>query len=245
MDHGEERVPAIFVFEGTTPAHSVFNPNQWGDESRAVIASCSAQFALLLFSITSLPLAHATVQQICEQRIGELQRQWRTSRWPVGGLRYFVEVPSAHLSIQAFLVTVKTLLDLMAQLLSTERVVHTKLHGFHKKGHVVGGEVLHALAHKRNPLRAEAAEKIRELLLEQKGVWIDQAVEARDYLGHPTRGAPQVMWELEMKLADNSLLCDRVVPPHVGHQSFDTYAANVVAACEALATTILAELRTT
>ena len=244
MEHADQKTPAIFVFEGTTPAHSIFNPNEWSNDSKAVIASCSAQFALLLFASTALATAHEGVAQICAQRVAELQRQWRASRWDLQRLRYFVEVPSVHLSIQAFLVTVKTLLDLMAQLLSTERVVHTRLHGFHKKGRVVGGEVLYALAHKRNPLRGEAAARIREYLTEQKSVWIDEVVEARDCLAHPTRGAPQVMWELEVKAEDGSLACERIVPPHIGEQAFDRYAASVAGLCEVFATKILADVRT-
>ena len=73
MEHADDRTPAIFVFEGTTAAHSIFNPNEWSNDSKAVIASGSAQFALLLFASTALPKAHAGVAQICAQRVAEVQ----------------------------------------------------------------------------------------------------------------------------------------------------------------------------
>lgn len=184
------------------------------------------------------------VEQFCAQKVAELQSQWRAGRWELPRGQYFVEIPPVHLSIQAFLVTAKTLLDFLAQLMSSERLIHVKLHGFHKKGRVVGGEVLHALMHKRNSVRGATATGIRDFIGEQKPVWIDEVVEARDFLAHPTRGTPQVMWELVVTETAGFIQCERVIPPHIGDLPFDKYAEFVVGQVELFAAGLLAKLRT-
>jgi hypothetical protein len=245
MDNPREWNPVIFAFEGTWAAHSIFNPNEWDEESKAIIASCSAQFSLLLFVCSTLSSASEGVQQVCERRMNELQHQWLRAKWNLHQCRYFVPVPPVHLSIQAFLVTIKTLLDLLAQLMSTERLVQTKLHGFHKKGRNVGGEVLHALKNKRNPVRGEVATDVRSYILEQKAIWIDNAVLARDYLTHPKRGITQVMWELEVAAENDSIRCDQIMPPHIGDSPFDQFVTTTAAQMEEFSTTILQKLRAT
>lgn len=243
MEESQDWNPVILVAQESIAAFTIFNPNDWSQASKGIVASCAAQFALLNYANSALSKAQEGAAPICNERLAELQRQWRRSQWDLSRGRYFVEIPAVHLSIQSFLVTVKTLLDLLSQLLSTERIVHTKLHGFHKKGSVVGGEVLHALAKKRNPQQATAAENIRQQIIQSKAVWIDDAVVARDYLAHPVRGAPQVMWELEVRASDGGITCDRIVPPHVGDYPFDHYAKEILAAVDAFATGYLDNIR--
>jgi len=157
-----------------------------------------------------------------EARVADLRHQWRLGHWDTSRFRYFAEVPAVHLSIQAFLVLGKNLLDLLSQLLSSQRIVHTLLHGFHKKGSVVGGVVLHALTRKRNPRQTSVAEAISEHINRHKATWIDRAVGARDLLTHPVRGTTtQLMCELQIRVDEDQIVCDHVVSPHVGDQPFD------------------------
>lgn len=244
MADSKTKNPVILISDGSIAAFSIFNPNDWNGESKPIIASCAAQYSLLLFATSALAKTYEGANQVCQARMGDLSQQWRRAPWDLQRGSYFVEIPAVHLSIQAFLSTVKTLLDLLAQLLSSERLVHVKLHGFHKKGQSVGGEVLHALAHKKNPQRAEIAARVREYLTEQKAAWIDGAVSARDNLAHAVRGMPQVMWELEISNQGDSISCDRIVPPHIGDEPFEQYSHTTAAKVEMLSTTILQALRT-
>ena len=243
MEDSRDSNPVILVARESIAAFTIFNPNDWSPESKGIVASCAAQFALLNYAKTALSKVEEGAAPICNERLAELQRQWRRSQWDISRGRYFVEIPAVHLSIQSFLVTVKTLLDLLSQLLSTERIVHTRLHGFHKKGSVVGGEVLHALAKKRNPQQVTAAENLRQQIIESKKVWIDDAVAARDYLAHPVRGAPQVMWELEVRVDRGGIVCDRIIPPHVRDYAFDRYTESTLGAMNDFATSFLANIR--
>ena len=219
------RTTVILVADGTFYAHGIFNANEWADPSKPVVNSCVNQFDLLRFVERSLPRLADDLERACGRAETEMQRQYkRGNKWEVQALQYLVEIPDVHHGIHSFLTTTKTLLDLIVQLLATERIVHVSVHGFHKKGPVVGGEVLHALKQRRNPAVGAAAERIRQYLVEQKTEWIDAAVRVRDDLAHPRRGMMQVMCEMEFGVDESgSLVRTRVLPPQIGALDYDAY----------------------
>ena len=121
----------ICVDGSTAPAHSLFNANEWRKESKTLVTSCAAQFGLLLHTAACVRSEVARGARVCGSRFEDLKIQWSQAQWDVARVRYLVEVPQVHLHIQAFLAAGKTLLDLLAQLVSTEGLVATKVHGFH------------------------------------------------------------------------------------------------------------------
>lgn len=240
----EPRIPTICVDRTAAPAHSLFNANEWSQQSKPIILSCAAQYGLLLHALESLSGVFRAGVQTCEARLRDLQLHWRTAPWELERARYLVEVPTVHLYVQAFLATVKTLLDLLAQLTSAQGLVLKKVHGFHKKGQCVGGELLEILTKKAAPGRQEAASELRRYLSEQKEIWIDELIRARDNMAHPQRGIYQVMWELELLVAGGELECRRVVAPHLNDQLFDEYARNTIGHVKLASANILRILRT-
>ena len=235
----DERIPTVCVDQSTAPAHSLFNPNEWRRESKALVSSCAAQFGLLLHTAAHVHQEGARGERVCELRFEDLRRQWCRGRWDASRGRYLVEVPTVHLHIQAFLTVGKTLLDLLAQLVGTEGLVTTKVHGFHKKGPVIGGELLYTLTKNASAGREAQAAELRAFLVQEKAAWIDCLVKARDDLAHPQRGMYQVLWELELAESGPDLKCARIVPPSVGGLAFGQYVEKAMGAFETMAANFL------
>jgi len=238
------RIPTICVDRTAAPANTLFNANEWGEQSKPIILSCAAQYRLLLHALGGLSGVFRAGMETCEARLGDLRMHWRKAPWELERGRYLVEVPTVHLYVQAFLATVKTLLDLLAQLTSTQGLVLKKVHGFHKKGQCIGGELLEILTKRAAPGREGAASELRRYLNEQKDIWIDELVTARDNMAHPERGMHQVMWELELLVGGAELKCRRVVAPHVNDQPFDEYARNTTGHVKLASANVLRILRT-
>jgi hypothetical protein len=135
---------------------------------------------------------------------------------------YFVEIPEVHLFISVFLNSIKTFLDLIVQLISTEKIVNKKIHGFHKKGKDPGGEILYYLRNKH--MNAKVAELLFKLIAEHKRKWIDDAVKARDSLVHPEMGLIQVMFQLEITTVNSELILRGLKKPSINNIDFDKYA---------------------
>ena len=205
------------------PAYSIFNPNEWSGASKPIIQSCAAQYGLLNYGTSQIPLVLNNCEKLCRARFLELQRQWVKAPWDVDSCWYFVEIPEFHLYAQMFLSTIKTFLDLLVQLVTTEGVLNKKVHGFHKKGSQIGGELLHYLDTKALPEKRSVALQLKQLIEEQKGIWINQSIELRDNLVHPEKGLPQVMFSLEIKQINGRLGLVRIVPPTVDGRSFSEY----------------------
>jgi len=136
--------------------------------------------------------------------------------------------PDLHLRIEAFFSGVKTLLDLIVQLLASEKVVGAGVDGFHRAQDVYGGKVLNVLAKNALNDRKETAAKAIELISQHKASWIDQAVLARDWLIHPKKGMQQLMFHLEIAEKDGMLVCKKVIPPQIDSVPIDQYAQNVL-----------------
>lgn len=226
MGEIDERIPAILVDGSSWSAHEIFRSNDWRGESKPIIISALAQFALLLHTSSAASEAVDVGNRICSVRFENLQRQWRQAKWDFPQLRYFVEVPAVHQYIHAFLAAGKTLLDLLAQLVTTEGVVIKKVDGFHKKADIVGGELLSFLTIENRKVAAGRqlqAAKLYDHLKREKTTWIDTLVKARDNMAHPRRGMVQSMWELEVIESEGLLQVKHLVRPQIGGLPFDEY----------------------
>jgi hypothetical protein len=90
--------------------------------------------------------------------------------------------------IEAFFSGMKSLPDLIVQLISTEGIVRNKVHGFHRIGTTYEWKVLKNLKSNISAGREQIAQDIQELIKEQKHLWIDEVINARDQLIYPDRG---------------------------------------------------------
>jgi hypothetical protein len=218
------KIPVIVLDNTSKTAYMIFNSNDWDGNSKAIISSCAAQFSLLEYQATKLQSLVHRSRKICELRFKELHDQWEKSPWDVKKCDYLVEIPEFHLNIQAYLATIKALLDLTAQLISAKGIVNKTVHGFHKKGTRVGGELLQILNTKAKPEKADTASKLIKLIDEQKTIWIDRAVEVRDILIHPEEGLLQIMFRLEISVKKGELKLLKIKQPSLASQPFAEYA---------------------
>ena len=216
------KTPVILVNSASVAAFHIFNQNDWTGLSKAVVRSCAAQLGLLNYSVNKFRELFDISNKFCEPKFNELKKQWNTSKWPIEKIDYFAEIPEVHLFIQVFLNSIKTFLDLIVQLISTEKIVNKKIHGFHKKGKDPGGETLHILRNKQT--NKKIAEHILKLIAEHKRKWIDDAVNARDSLVHPEMGLIQVMFQLEITPRVSELELSELKKPSINNINFDQYA---------------------
>jgi hypothetical protein len=218
------KTPTILIYSTSKSAYSIFNSNAWEGNSKPIITSCGAQYSLLQYQVTKLPSLIRYSQEICEARFMELKNHWGKSPWDINRGDYLVEVPEFHLHVQSFLATIKTFLDLIVQLISTEGIVAKTVHGFHKKGKQVGGEVLQILETKARPEKSNTAGELFKLIDGQKTAWIDQAVNVRDILVHPVNGLAQVMFRLEIGQKKGELKLLKIIQPSLAGVQFDEYS---------------------
>jgi len=218
-------VITICVDPSTWLAQRLLNANKWRPESKDVIHSAGAQLSLLLHASRLAAVEVSAGRDLCGLRVRDLQKQWRVGRWDLHRSRYFVESPNTHLTVQAFLSSGKTLLDLLAQLTWTEKLLAKKVHGFHKKGEDPDGELLGFLLTRQAVGRKSQAEALHSFLKAEKAAWLDGLVQARDFLAHPHQGMVQIMWELELAEAEDTLIAREMAPPSIMGSPFHDYMA--------------------
>ncbi len=220
--HFSNKTPVILLDSASISAFHIFNPNDWSGLSKAIVSSCAAQHGLIHYSVKRLHELFEISDKLCMPKFIELKNQWKASKWPIDNCSYFAEVPEVHLFIQVFLNSVKTFLDLIVQLISAEKIVYKKIHGFHKKRKDPGGKLLHTLKNKAT--NKDLADFLFRFIAEQKQKWIDDAVKARDSLVHPEQGLIQLMFQLEIKPKNSELELIKIKKPSVGTTTFDQYA---------------------
>jgi len=220
------KIPVILVDQTSVTAFHIFNPNDWDGVSKSIVSSCAAQYGLLTYSVKKLDELFGNSNKLCLPKFRELKNQWRTSKWPIDKCNYLAEIPEVHLFIQVFLNSIKTFLDLLVQLISSENIVYKKIHGFHKKRKDPGGELLHAL--KKKARNKEVADSLFKLVSEHKRKWIDDAVKARDSMAHPEKGLTQVMLQLEIKPKNSELELTAIKKPTIGTTDFNKWADEIL-----------------
>lgn len=216
------KTPVVLIDRASKSAFYIFNSNEWAEMSRATVSSCAAQYGLLNYSVRKLHDLYNISDRLCMPKFNDLKAQWSISEWPTDDCIYLAEVPEVHLFINVFLNSVKALLDLIVQLISTENIVYKKIHGFHKKGKDPGGEILHTLKNKANDI--ESSVSLLRLISDHKTKWIDDVVNARDSLVHPAKGLLQVMFQLEIKPKGKEMTLVSIKKPSIGDLDFDQYA---------------------
>lgn len=179
------RATVICADAHATKGFATFNPNEWSGESRGVVQSCASEIGVHFYTTDRIASMCESGGQLCASQFAQLQEQWRVGPWDLAAGRYFVQVPDLHVLIQAFFAGLKSILDLLVQLLSTEGVVRVKGDGFHRKGTNFGGAVLNVLEHNALKGREDLARVLHALLVREKAAWIDQGIRARDLLVHP------------------------------------------------------------
>jgi hypothetical protein len=236
-------IPAILLDPSSMAAFEIFNPNEWSGGSNGLIQACASEPAGLHYSSGFVISACASAREACHPHFQTLAQQWAMSRWNLDDIVFFAQVPAVHVMIEAFFSGLKSLLDLSAQLLSTEGVVSSTLHGFHRANDIYGGAVLNALANNVGKERAAVAAAIQALVAAHKSEWIDEAIASRDWLLHPVRGAQQVMFRILLDAQEGDLVYVGVEPPRVGSVPIAEYVAGRLADVRRFSADLLHVLR--
>lgn len=116
------------------------------------------------------------------------------------------------------------------QLLSTENIVSSNVHGFHKDKNDVGGKILKQLNNNVPNQKRNTAEKIYTLINKHKNTWINDVVEFRDQLTHPDKFFVKIMFEGKFKKDSNSssnLLCEDILIPKFSEKEIHLYVSEV------------------
>lgn len=227
-NESDARIPVVCADKSAVVGGQIFNPNSWAGASKGIIQSCWTEYSVLHHCVGEVVDLCGEAGYLCQNQVQSIQEQWNTTRFDLEKVVIYGQEPDLHLRIEAFFSGVKTLLDLIVQLLSTEKVVIGVVEGFHRAQDTYGGKVLNALTNNASNDRKETARKAASLISKHKDAWIDQAVFARDQLIHPKRGMHQLMFHLEFAENDGNLVCVKITPPQIDSLPIDQYAQKVL-----------------
>lgn len=234
------KIPIILPHKTTIPSFLIFNPNDWIGESKAIIHACAMQYGLLLYNSAIIKELFQNVFELCQPGFTEFKKQWDLSQWPIEKGDHLIQIPEIQLQIQSFFTTIKILLDLLVQLISSEKIANVKVHAFHKEGEEVGGQLLKILKSNVPLSKRNKACEIDKFLTEQKSIWIDQIVNYRDIFIHPKKVlSPHVMLKLEIRADNRKLQLIRIIKPSINNQEFDEYASTILQHIEVFSRTFL------
>src|SRR3989304_5577756 len=197
VQEAQPRIPVICVDPSSVAGAELFDPNSWFGHSKGVVQSCWTEYSVLHHCVGQLSAMCGNADKLCAKNVETLQQQWQPAKFDLGKVECFAQQPDLHIRIEAFFSGVKSLLDLIVQLLATEKVVAAPIDGFHRDGDVYGGRVLKTLRNKGTKEKKELAAKVDAFISEHKEAWIDRVIAARDQLVHPAKGMHQLMFHLE------------------------------------------------
>jgi len=221
-------IPVICVDPSSVAGAEIFNPNSWSGESKGIIQSCWTEYSVLHHCVAQISDMCNDAERLCAKNIETIQQQWHALKFYLGRVAIFGQQPDLHIRIEAFFSGVKTLLDLLVQLLSTEKIVSGAVDGFHRTQDTYGGRVLNALRNNAQKEKKDAAAKLDAMISEHKKLWIDQVILARDQLIHPEKGMLQLMFHLEFEEKANSLVCVKANPPEIDSTPIHLYAQDIL-----------------
>lgn len=239
----DARIPVICADRSAVVGAEIFNPNSWPAASKGIIQSCWTEYSVLHHCVAQIIDMGNQAETLCQDHIKSIQDQWNTRKFDLRKVVIYGQQPDLHMRIEAFFSGVKTLLDLIVQMLSSEKVVGGVVDGFHRAQDVYGGKVLKVLTNNASNDRKETAEKAVALISEHKAVWIDQAVFARDQLIHPKRAMHQLMFHLEFAEEHGKLVCVKVTPPQINSLPIDQYARKILKHAQEFSSAFLALFR--
>ncbi len=222
------RVPVVCVHRSAFADAELFNPNLWPEASRGLIQSCWTEYSVLRHCVEQLVAICKEREKVCQGYVTTIQQQWSTEKLDLEKLIIYGQHPDLHIHIEAFFSGIKSLLDLLVQVLSTEKIVRIKLRGFQRVRDNYGGTVLNALENNTPNIKKEVAARIHSLISEHKGKWIDKTIFARDQLIHPEKGMHQLMFHLVFSEKDGKLVCQEINAPTIESESIDEYAQRVL-----------------
>ena len=234
------RIPVICADKSAIAGAGIFNPNSWTGASKGIIQSCWAEYSVLIHCVGQIAGMCREADRLCQNQIKSIQEQWSMKRFDLGKVVIYCQQPDLHMRIEAFFAGIKTLLDLIVQLLTSEGVVTGVVDGFHRAQDVYGGKVLNALTNNASNDRKEIAAKAGALISQHKETWIDQAVFARDQLIHPKKGMHQLMLHLEFAEKGDKLEFTKVTPPQIDSMLIDEYAQKVLKHAQGFSSAFLA-----
>jgi hypothetical protein len=224
----EAPIPVICVDPSSVAGAEMFNPNSWSGESRGIIQSCWTEYSVLNHCIAQISDMCNDAEHVCAKNIEPIQLQWHAKKFELERVAIFSQQPDLHIRIEAFFSGVKTLLDLLVQLLSSEKIVSIGVDGFHREKDVYGGNVLNALGNNAQKNKKNAAAKLEAMISGHKKLWIDQVILARDRLIHPEKGMHQLMFHLEFVEKANALICVKAHPPEIDSKPIHLYAQDIL-----------------
>lgn len=222
--NSKHKVPVICADPSSVVGAVIFNSNSWSGESRSVVQSCWSEYSVLRYCIGQISGMCTDAEQLCQKQFVTLQEQYQLQPFPLKQMVFFAQQPDLHIRIEAFFSGVKTLLDLLVQLISTEKVVGSSIDGFHRDKDQYGGRVLNTLRGNAVKAKKDLAASLEGLISKHKILWIDQVIQARDLLVHPEKGMPQLMFTLELLEKDGALFCLKAHPPEINSKPIHEYA---------------------
>jgi hypothetical protein len=237
------RVPLICADPAAVVGAEIFNPNLWSGMSKGIVQSCWTEYSVLHHCSSQIADMCANSESLCQRNVEMLQQQWRTARFDLAKIIVYGQVPGLHMCIESFFAGIKTLLDLLVQLLSSEKIVTGVVDGFHRAQDTYGGKVLNALDNNAPGNRKDVAAKVRDLIVEHKALWIDEAIRARDQLIHPEKGIHQLMFQLDFGAQGDTLVCKRISPPMIGARAIDDYARSALTQAHSFSSNFLNRLQ--
>lgn len=221
-------IPVICVDASSAAGAEIFNPNSWSGGSKGLVQSCWTEYSVLHHCVAQLSAMCDGAEKLCAKNFETIQQEWRMAKLDLQKFAFFAQQPDLHIRVEAFFSGVKTLLDLIVQLLSTEGIVAAAIDGFHRDQNGYGGRVLNALRNNAVKTRKDAAAKLDALVSEHKKAWIDQVIFARDQLIHPEKGMHQLMFTLELSERDGQLILTRAHPPEVDSRPMQKFAQDTL-----------------
>jgi hypothetical protein len=227
-DESNARIPVICADNSAIAGAEIFDPNSWSGASKGIIQSCWTEYSVLHHCVFQIVGLCREADRLTRNQIKSIQEQWNTKKFDLEKVVIYGQQPDLHMRIEAFFSGTKTLLDLIVQLLTSEKVVNGVIDGFHRAQDVYGGKVLNALNNNASSDRKETAEKAAALISQHKAAWIDQAVFVRHHLVHPEKGMQQLMFHLEFVEKGDRLVCKKVTPPEIDSSPMDEYAQKVL-----------------
>lgn len=231
MNKTDTKIPIILLHESSAPAFSIFNPNDWDIKSKPIIHLCAVNYGLLIYTSKMINDIFENTQVLCTSSLENIRFQWKKAKWELSKSNYFVDVPQLHLSIHSYLSSVKTFLDVISQLIGTEGLVSVEIHGFHKKGNSVGGQLLQILKNNATKINKDKAALLQDLIIKHKALWIDSAVNNRDLLIHP-EGFSKIMFALVLSEKNGNLNLNEILKPSFDGIAFDEYAIKMLSYVE-------------
>ena len=201
------RIPTICVDRSAIASLTLFNPNEWVGPSRAVVQSCSTERSVISYGVARLTNVCRSADKHCSSHVATLREQWKQAPWDISQGVYFAQVPEVHLLIEAFFSGMKSLLDLLVQLLKTEGIVGAELDGFHRAGDIYGGKVLNALdrnSKAERKAKQRSAQGRSSTSIRLAGLTKLSGQETFWYT--PRKGAHQLMFEIRLACIDDNLV---------------------------------------